>query len=63
VGVWDGVLGEHVFEVKGVLDLVGGFYGDGGEDVGEELGGRGGQGVATIDDGRKGYWPWSSGVL
>ena len=52
--VWDGVLGEHVFEVEGVLNLVYGFYGDGGEYLGEEFSGGGGERVATRDDGAEG---------
>ena len=31
-----------------------GFYGDGGEDVGEEFGGGGGQGVTAGDNGAEG---------
>ena len=52
--VWDGVLGEHVFEVEGVLNLVHGLYGDGGENFSEEFGGGGGEGVGTRDYGAEG---------
>jgi hypothetical protein len=54
VCVGDVILCEGVFEVDGVLDLVRGLNGDGGEDVGEEFGGRGGQGVTAGDNGAEG---------
>jgi hypothetical protein len=51
VGVGDGVDGQDLFEVEGVLDLEFGLNGDGGEDICEKFGGGGGYGVATRDNG------------
>ena len=52
--VGDGELGQSVFKVEGLLDLVGGLDGDGGEDVGKVFGDGGGYGVAARDNGAEG---------
>ena len=51
MGVGDGVDGQDLFEVEGVLDLEFGLNGDGGEDICEGFGNGGGYGVTTRDNG------------